>query len=490
VISPTSVEGFVRRYFERRSAPLQEEETGVYRAILPGSLLPAFAGAASVRVAFLPERMPPGGGVELAVVGSYLLDRIVEDATGAGSHSVARLSLGDVSPREVLEKSIRPRNAKLSLESATTESVPHILFNFTVRLTTDERVERVESVLIDLRTSAERRASPVLFEEGASLTEERAPDWTGIEEAYRRACGLLEGRIEAAVIGFRDQAENLRKAEVERITKYFNDSVTEALHSKLTDGAAEAQALEVERDRRLAEAEEKYRFVGEVELCNVRTVHLDVTRAEASLSHRGARRTVSVEFDCSDPVAHHLVCDECGIPTESPVLCFGGHLVDPACSQGCAFCDRVHCRTCIAKGMIAPCAECARPICIDHLEVCALSRRGYCPDHIHTCAICGRTVGPNYIARCVSCEQPYCVVCVAPPTDRCATCRALQGATTQDRAVAAVRRSDPGLAKITNWRRASNPRVTVLVGKGLVWNHLLVMDARGAVVVRKKVLGR
>jgi len=74
--------------------------------------------------------------------------------------------------------------------------------------------------------------------------------------------------------------------------------------------------------------------------------------------------------------------------------------------------------------------------------------------------------------------------------ERCATCRNLEPATTGDPAIVSLKRSDPVLARITRWRRASNSRVTILLGKGLVWNHLLVTDARGAVVVRKKVLGR
>jgi len=485
------VEAFVRRYFERRSTPLSEEEPGVHRAMLPPALQEAFDGADSIRLAFSPEAIPSRGGVDLAVVGSYLLDRILEDATRTGWHTVAYLKSGQESPAEVLGNSLRPKNAAIEIGATNTESVPHLLFNFKVRLTTDERVERVESVLIDVRTGAERRAAPAVFEERPSLPRQDVPGGSEASEAYRAACRLLEGRIERDVIGFRDQAEALRKAEVDRITKYFKESIAEALQSKSAGGVPEARALEFERDRRMAEAEEKYRFVGDVELCNVRTIDLDVTRAEATLSHRGARRTIAVEFDAANRHVPPPPCEVCGAPADAPVLCFSGHLVDSGCSQGCALCDRVHCQTCVtAKGMIAPCGVCGRALCIDHLEVCALSQQGYCPDHILACAICGRTVGPDYVARCVSCEQTYCVACVAPPMERCATCRNLEPATTGDPAIVSLKRSDPVLARITRWRRASNSRVTILLGKGLVWNHLLVTDARGAVVVRKKVLGR
>jgi hypothetical protein len=489
VTATAEVEAFVRRYFDRRAGPLQEEEPGVFRASLPESLRTAFDGADSIRISFDPATAAAAARVDLVAEGSYLLDRIIEDATRSGWHTVARVEAPETPPAEVISGALRPRNATVGVDAASSESVPHLLFNFRVRLMTDERVDRFESVLIDTRSGKERRPAQSLFDERLSLPEGDSVDRAGIAEAYRTACRALEARVEAGVKAFRDGAEALRKAEVERITSYFDRSVNEVLDSK-TSGAAEARAFEMERERRLAEADEKFRFVGDVELCNVRTVLLDVTRAEATFSNRGARRTIPVEFDAANLEVAPLPCEVCGASTAEPVLCFGGHLVGPECVKGCAFCDRVHCRSCIAaEGAIAPCATCRRPACPDHAEVCALSRRPYCPDHIHGCAICGRTVGPEYVARCVTCEQAYCVVCVAPSAERCLTCRSLEAAPPGDPAVAAARRRDPALAKVTKWRRASNQRFTVLLAKGLVWNQLLVTDLAGAVLVQKKVLG-
>lgn len=483
------VEAFVRRYFERHAGPLQEEEPGVYRASLPESLRSAFDGAHSIRIAFDPGAGGSAARVDLVAVGSYFLDRVVEDAARSGWHTVARIEAGATPPGDVVAASLRPRNATVSVASATTESVPHLLFNFRVRLSTDERVDRFESILVDLRTGKERRVAAVLFGEGLSLPEDRAVDGAGIADAYRAACRALEARTESAAKAIREEAESLQKAEVERITMYFDRSVNEVLDAR-ADGGGEARALGQERERRLAEAEEKYRFVGEAELCNVRTVLLDVTRADVTLEHRGARRTIPLEFDAANLEVPPTPCEVCGAPAPEPVLCFGGHIAGPECVTGCGFCDRVHCRTCIAaEGAIAPCATCKRSVCPDHAEVCALSRRPHCPDHIHACAICGRTVGPAYVTRCGSCEQPYCVVCVAPPAERCLTCRSLEAAPPGDPSVAAVRKRIPALAKVAKWQRASNRRVTVLLAKGLVWNQLVVTDPAGTVVLHKKVLG-
>ncbi len=490
MIPPADLQDFVRRYFGRRAGPLKEEEPGVFLATLPESLRPAFEGVDAIRVTFDPAVAASRAQVDLAAIGSYLMDRIIEDATRAGWHCVARLQAGDERPQDVVARAVRPRNASLSVDAWETAPAPHLLFNFRVRLTTDERVERLESVLIDARTGRERRAAPALFEGRLSLPEDVGFDPSGIGDAYRAACRALEARIEPQVRAFRAQAEALLQAEVERIGGYFERSIREAREARAGGADAEVRALELERDRRLAEAQEKYRLVGEAELCNVRTVVLDVTMVAASVSNRGARKDLPQEYDCASLDLAPVACEVCGAPAPEPVLCFGGHLAGPECVKGCDLCDRVHCRTCVAaEGAIASCSACRRSICPDHTEVCALSRKPFCPDHIHACAICGRTVGPGYVARCGSCEQSYCVVCVAPPAERCATCRGLTVAPAGDPAVAAARRADPSLAKVERWRRGSNTRFTVLSGKGLVWSQLVVLDAKGRVLVRKRVRG-
>jgi hypothetical protein len=490
VIPSPDLQDFVRRYFERRAGPLKEEEPGVFLAVLPESLRPAFEGVDAIRLTFDPDLAASRGQVDLAAVGSYLMDRIIEDATRTGWHCVARFEAGAVSPREVVARAVRPRNATLSVDATETASVPHLLFNFRVRLTTDERVERLESVLVDTRTARERPVVAALFEERLALPEEVGFEWTSVGSAYRSACRILEARIDPEVREFRTQAEALLKAELERIGGYFDRSIRELQEARAGDARAEVRAFELERDRRLAEAQEKYRLVGEVELCNVRTVLLDVTMAAVSVSNRGARKEIPLEYDAASLDLPPIACEVCGTPTPEPVLCFGGHLAGPECVRGCDLCDRVHCRTCIAtEGAIAACTVCRRSICPDHLEVCALSQRPYCPDHVHTCAICGRTVGPPYMARCQSCEQSYCVVCVRPPAERCATCRGLTQAGPDDPEVAAVRRSDPALAKVSRWRRGSNQRFTVLAAKGLVWGQLVVLDAKGRVLLKKRVRG-
>src|SRR4030066_98775 len=51
----------------------------------------------------------PGGG-------SYLMDRSVEDATRSGWHTVARVEAGDEPATEVVARTLRPRNAAMSVE--------------------------------------------------------------------------------------------------------------------------------------------------------------------------------------------------------------------------------------------------------------------------------------------------------------------------------------------------------------------------------------
>ena len=91
MIPPADLQEFVKAYFARRAGPLREEEPGVFRATLPESLRPAFEGVDSIRLTFDPAVATSRAQVDLAAVGSYLMDRIVEDATRGGWHCVARI---------------------------------------------------------------------------------------------------------------------------------------------------------------------------------------------------------------------------------------------------------------------------------------------------------------------------------------------------------------------------------------------------------------
>jgi len=483
-------ESFVRRYLEIRSTGLREETPGIFLATIPETLRPAFEGAIALRIAFDPAVAASAPNVEIAVVGSYLMDRIIEDAVREGLHGVARIEARSAPPESILAQSFRPRNATLNVDATQTTSVPHILFNFRVRLTTDERIERLESVLIDTRSASERHTAPIVFGEGVQVSANGIAAVQEVEAHYRAACRALEARIEADVGTFQGQAHTLLEEDRRRIKEYFDRSIHELSESKAGNAQDEMRALELERKRRLEESEEKYRFVGEIELCNVRTVLLDVTAASLAISHRGARKVLSIEYDPLGNGLEPVACEVCGARTPEPVLCFGGHLAGEECVQGCVFCDQVHCQQCIStKGAIATCGACGRGVCPDHVEVDALSRRPYCPDHIHSCAICSRTVGPEYVRTCRTCEQAYCAVCVSAPSDQCLTCRSLDIAGIDDPSVAAVQGLDPALARVARWRRGSNHRYTIVVAKGLIWSQLFVLAAQGAVLVRKKVLG-
>src|SRR5437867_8901486 len=53
---------------------------------------------------------------------SFLLDRLVEDATRAGWHTVARVEAGPETAEQVVGRGLRPKNATLSIREPTTES--------------------------------------------------------------------------------------------------------------------------------------------------------------------------------------------------------------------------------------------------------------------------------------------------------------------------------------------------------------------------------
>ncbi|MEK6911519.1 MAG: hypothetical protein AABX36_01785, partial [Candidatus Thermoplasmatota archaeon] len=120
------------------------------------------------------------------------MDRIIEDAVREGLHGVARIEARSAPPESILAQSFRPRNATLNVDATQTTSVPHILFNFRVRLTTDERIERLESVLIDSRSASERHTAPIVFGEGVPVSANGIAVVQEVEAHYRAACRALD----------------------------------------------------------------------------------------------------------------------------------------------------------------------------------------------------------------------------------------------------------------------------------------------------------
>lgn len=480
----TDVRSFVTSYLEAIGAGAQRLPTGALSVRWPPTHASTFG--ASTTLAFDPI-VAEASNAQLCVVGSDLLDRILADASGRGFHCVARVVAQNEPPdEEVLAANLKFPNARPSIVGTERGIVPYMLFNFRVTLTTDEKRESVRSVLLNARTLQEHVVADVFLEESLTLPEERKDSILADETlalAYRAACAALERAILHEVEAVRAKAGALLATELLRIEQFYETSIQELYRGRTHAPLDAERVFEAERERRVDEAKRKLAFTASAKLVNARTILIPTVSLGIRLANARVSKDLELEYDAVSLETNRPACESCRAPSATVYLCSRGHLACDACDRECDFCDNVVCSKCSPE-VLLPCASCIRKGCPDHAFVDEIGRKTYCEDHIHLCAICGRMVGPQYVKQCNVCVQSYCAVCIEQG-GRCTTCRTLEGVPEANEDVARVR-SLPGVPRGVRWLRGGNGGYTVLIGKGTVFQHLFVIDKKGAVVHRRK----
>ena len=481
----TDARPFVTLYLDAIGAKARALPTGAVAVTWPPTHVAKFG--AGTTLAFDPA-VADVMKAELCVLGSDLLDRIVEDASSRGFHCVARVDAeGENPPEDVLAANLTFPNATPSVVSADRGVVPYMLFNFRVTLATDEKVESVRSILLNAETLQEHTAADVFLEESLTLPEDLLVAGTDLTAAYQAACLALERSIRPDVEAVRGKAGALLQGETSRIDEFYDTSIKELYESRMQDPLETERVFRGERDRRIEEAKRKYSLAAQSRLVNVRTILIPTTTVRARLANKRAVKDFGLEYDAVNLETNLPACESCGASTATVILCSRGHLACDACDRGCAFCDEVACGRC-ADEVLSECATCVRLACADHSFLDEIGRKTYCGDHIHACAICGRMVGPSYVKACRSCGQSYCAVCVEDG-GRCTTCRTLKEVPTANPDVARATAMKGEPRTLTTWLRGENGKFVILIGKGAVFQYLYVLDKEGRVVRRQKGMG-
>ncbi len=208
---------------------------------------------------------------ELVAPGSYLLEKLLGIATKRGRWDVARLTgVPDDWALQRFEVTAVPSTLK-SWEVSVPREAPLVLFAFRAALTSDEKRESFHLVAATLDGQEAWPVEWPVAEDGlvpASLPG-FAPD---LAPAYRRACEVLQDRLRGDLEAFEKSSLAALEEEVRRIFRYFDGTVAE-VHEAAPSGAEDVvRAIEAERDRRLAEALERFEPHAVASLCSVRVV--------------------------------------------------------------------------------------------------------------------------------------------------------------------------------------------------------------------------
>jgi hypothetical protein len=230
---------------------------------------------------------------ELVAPGSYLLEKLLGLATRRGRWDAARLpSISDAWIAQSLRAAPGLRkDGPFDVLERTEESLA--VFAFRSALTSDEKREAFSLLAASLDGREAWTVSWPLAEEDlvpANLPG-FAPDLT---PAYRRAGEALQERLAGDRMSFQKASLVALEEEVRRIFRYFDGTVAEVREAAPSGAEDIVRAIEAERDRRLAEAVERFEPHAVATLCSVRVVIVPSARV-ACRAVDGARIEVRVD---------------------------------------------------------------------------------------------------------------------------------------------------------------------------------------------------
>lgn len=242
---------------------------------------------------------------ELVAPGSYLLEKLLGLATRRGRWDVARLAmLPDGWAMEAVKalRGVTLAGGKEDAPEETEESL--FVFAFRTALTSDEKREGFHLIAVAADNSEGWEVPWPLSEEGlhAAPLPESLPDLEGV---YRTARETLERGIREETEAFRRASLTSLEEEVRRIFRYFDGTVAEVREAAPSGAEDVIRAIEAERDRRLAEALERFEPHALASLCSVRILLVPTWLARVQ-TEGGETREVRI-----DALTRHIR----GLPT-------------------------------------------------------------------------------------------------------------------------------------------------------------------------------
>lgn len=462
------IAAFVRRFLALHGAGLRENDAGVLEAELPDSLAREL-GVTTGRICVAFD--PPGEGeardAEYLTFGHPLLDRMLDmarargratslivphgldmeflegafalDVFDAGARAMRERTAtqGLAAPARELQRRIDAlRFQDLKVRVLETRVVYHaqVMFFFKVSFLSDEKRERVVSLLIDPYTEEIDR--PVDLRRAVRFHvdcgKDKSQEEYALQRLYRRACDHLERRLARAVEEYeRAVGERLRKEErrieeyyagliqerVEPLRKLFRKMAVASVRADLArswstenryrEAFAELKQesrkleeecerdlaeLQAEKGRRIQEVREKHQGRVEVTLTHAALVRVPRVEWRVHLAGR-ARREISILYDVLRRRLVDWECESCTARLGDVVhLCDCEAVVCAGCFRLCPGCGKASCRACAQ----AICHVCGGPVC----PHCSPS----CP--------AGLKLAAGYPV-CVECSVSHCPWCIS-----------------------------------------------------------------------------
>jgi hypothetical protein len=325
-----SPEQLVTRSAEALGGAAEPRADGCVDLLVPAPLQPLFGGRELVTLGFDPlvtEHVPEA---ELAVVGSPVLDELTNALLQRGTTAqavvpVPRLRQGGLEERvgEVVAfLKCRLGSGSLPQDGAL---CGYAQFDLKLTLTSDERREKLYSVLVDLRTN---RPCPELAERLPELRLSHEPPprlarkrlTVAPDRAYQTACAHVRTLAKQEIDNYQARIERRLEVELSRIADYYDESA-EQLRKRKEQAAARGDApgafderIEAtvrEQERKLRETADNCRLRCQARLLSARLLYQPKISFSINVERKRFQRDLELFYD---PVLNRMepvLCEVC-----------------------------------------------------------------------------------------------------------------------------------------------------------------------------------
>lgn len=401
------------KYVSLVGSVLMELGDGLVEFEVPESERRFWKGAATVRLALVPEALDEDPESELIGIGSPAFECLI-----AGIRARGMLE----------DRGIIPANEDPSPEAATIPvpldgveagrcrvevmllPVGRLLARVSIKAG-PRLVERlVESPLVDLSTGSRLSGEIVAavgdrhgdgIPDGGASVARRPPD-----ELLPRLFDELGEELATDLARIQEAADSAKRTELARLSRYYQAMLGEVEAEGDPEAAAKAKrAIAAEHGRRRAEEEERYRVRVTVHPLQLTEWKVSVQRAVWPLSVPDGRSTdLTATRILAGGGAWNLSCVGCGRPPEAIRVCTAGHSCCPSCSDRCGVCSEMVCRS---HGL-AQCAFEGHPVCPEHARVCPSCIASHCSGHSAHCRVGDHEVCQTCAKLCGRCGTAIC----------------------------------------------------------------------------------
>ncbi len=412
----SDLERFVLGYLEEAGGLVEPPAFRVYEVLLPEKVAERWQVDPYLQLAFTDD------GQENVTRLGYnhpLVEKMVQEANGRAAST--RLYINDLRLDKnnidetaiknwvILNARTQPQKQAVVARVCST----YIRFNFKAAILTDDKQERLVSILIDAHTGC-RVAEAAAIESRATAV---SPDTTLASLPFapsrwqpkdgqslkgpltETALSVLLEQAQTAVLqemqtdlaALQKRVNRFRQLDEARLNDYY-DSLEKDLHTRLKAASADRRpglqdkltAVQTEWTHKIADLDERYQVRINLTLINL----LIIQQAKLIQSMQIANRSTQISVHAVwDPLLHQvepLHCQVCSQPGQRLYLCYNGHLVHETClAPACIDCKRLFCQDCAHE--VGTCDVCHKPLCGHSQLTCPGCGRHTCQEHRGLC---------------------------------------------------------------------------------------------------------